>query len=598
MLPTQSISDLKKNLKKDFSALPKVKLALLADSPSQLLNQTIRGYAYSLGWKAEVWEADFNQIERQIMDPQSELYESNSEFVVLFPSVQNLKKKFYALSKEEKKSFASYTVSHWQMLIETVQQKMKSLPDRQAGKIILLNYAADDDGVFGSFASKTQLSFTRQLREVNAGLDKLSCDIKNLFIADVHSLTAEAGKEKSFSASAYVNTGFVFHLDFFPRVAYEVCAVIGAIRGQLKKCLILDLDNTVWGGIVGDDGWENLQLGDLGIGKAYTQLQQWAKQLQQRGIILCVCSKNDEAIAKEAFEKHPDMVLKLDDIAVFVANWENKVDNIRFIQQVLNIGFDSMVFLDDNPFERNIVRMGIPELTVPELPEDAAEYLGYLQSLHLFETASLSEEDEARTQQYQEEAKRTLVQHTFANEEEYLASLKMIAEVSSFTKFNIPRVAQLTQRSNQFNLRTVRYTEEEIAAIASDKNFIGLSFSLSDKYGDYGLISVVILKKENDALFIDTWLMSCRVLKRGMEQFVTNQIVEEARRSGVKKILAEFLPTPKNGLVKNLLPDMGFVLMNDSKVLKQPTEETLREPWEMNVNDFTPHKNFIQLKEK
>ena len=598
MLPTQSISDLKKNLKKDFSALPKVKLALLADSPSQLLNQTIRGYAYSLGWKAEVWEADFNQIERQIMDPQSELYESNAEFVVLFPSVQNLKKKFYALSKEEKKSFASYTVSHWQMLIETVQQKMKSLPDRQAGKIILLNYAADDDGVFGSFASKTQLSFTRQLREVNAGLDKLSLEIKNLFIADVHSLTAEAGKEKSFSASAYVNTGFVFHIGFFPRVAYEVCAVIGAIRGQLKKCLILDLDNTVWGGIVGDDGWENLQLGDLGIGKAYTQLQQWAKQLQQRGIILCVCSKNDEAIAKEAFEKHPDMVLKLDDIAVFVANWENKVDNIRFIQQVLNIGFDSMVFLDDNPFERNIVRMGIPELTVPELPEDAAEYLGYLQSLHLFETASLSEEDEARTQQYQEEAKRTLVQHTFANEEEYLASLKMIAEVSSFTKFNIPRVAQLTQRSNQFNLRTVRYTEEEIAAIASDKNFIGLSFSLSDKYGDYGLISVVILKKENDALFIDTWLMSCRVLKRGMEQFVTNQIVEEARRSGVKKILAEFLPTPKNGLVKNLLPDMGFVLMNDSKVLKQPTEETLREPWEMNVNDFTPHKNFIQLKEK
>lgn len=577
MLPILSISELKKNLKKDLSSLPKVTIALLGDSPSQLLEQTVRGYAISFGWNAEIWEADFNQIERQVLDPSSELYKSAPEFVVLFPSVQNLKKKFYACSRDEKINFAKNSSAHWEMLCSTIQQKLKS-------KILLLNYAADDDGVFGNFNSKTALSFNRQLRELNVALDKLSSEIKNLFIVDVDSITAEAGKEKSFSASAYVNTGFVFHIDFFPRVAYEVCNVISTIRGAFKKCLILDLDNTVWGGIVGDDGWENLQLGDLGIGKAFTQLQQWAKQLQQRGIILCVCSKNEDAIAKEAFEKHPDMILKLEDIAVFVANWGNKVDNIRFIQQVLNIGFDSMVFLDDNAFERNIVRLGIPELCVPELPEDAAEYLGYLQSLHLFETASLSEEDESRTQQYREESVRTQVQHSFANEEEYLSSLNMIAEVSAFNKFNTPRVAQLTQRSNQFNLRTVRYTEEEIAAIAADKNYFGLSFSLADKYGDYGLISVVILKKENTELFIDTWLMSCRVLKRGMEQFVTNSVVELAKKNGIEKITGEYLPTTKNGLVKNLLSDLRFNADGNK--------------WQLKISDFIAHKNFIGVKEQ
>ena len=400
---------------------------------------------------------------------------------------------------------------------------------------MLLNYAPYDDGVFGSFASKTSLSFNRQLRAINVEVDKLSTEIKNLFVIDINSLQSQIGNESALSSAIFINSGFVFSLDFLPRVALEICQVIGATRGQIHKCLILDLDNTMWGGIVGDDGWENLEIGDLGIGKAFTQLQQWAKQLMGRGIILCVCSKNEDTIAKEVFEKHPDMKLRLDDIAVFVANWETKVENIRFIQQVLNIGFDSMVFIDDNPFERNMVREGIPEVCVPELPEDAAEYLSFLESLHLFETASLSDEDENRTKQYQEEAKRSHIQTAFANEDEFLESLNMQATVTGFSKFNIPRAAQLTQRSNQFNLRTIRYTEEEISRIGNDSNYIGLSFSLLDKYGDYGLISLIILRLHEKECFIDTWLMSCRVLKRGMEQFVLNTIVKTALEKGYLK---------------------------------------------------------------
>ena len=254
------------------------------------------------------------------------------------------------------------------------------------------------------------------------------------------------------------------------------------------------------------------------------------------------------------------MVLKLDDIAVFQANWETKVDNIRTIQQILNIGFDSMVFLDDNPFERNIVRENVPGITVPELPEDPAEYLEYLYSLNLFETASYSELDKDRTRQYQVEAQRVSLSKTFTNESDFLKSLDMISTVSGFTRFNTPRVAQLTQRSNQFNLRTVRYSEADIEALAGDPGTIDLCFTLEDKFGDNGLIAVVVMKPlDRETLFVDTWLMSCRVLKRGMEAFTLNTMAERAKSAGYKRIIGEYLPTPKNKMVEQHYPGLGFV---------------------------------------
>lgn len=240
------------------------------------------------------------------------------------------------------------------------------------------------------------------------------------------------------------------------------------------------------------------------------------------------------------------MILKLDDIAVFMANWENKADNIRSIQRILNIGFDSMVFLDDNPFERNMVKENVPGVTVPELPEDPGEYLEYLYSLNLFETVSYSNADADRTKQYQVEAQRVSLQQSFTNEADFLKSLGMVSEVKGFDAFNIPRVAQLSQRSNQFNLRTVRYTEAEILSIENDESYKTFSFTLVDKFGDNGLICVIIMKKKNaKTLFIDTWFMSCRVLKRGMENFTLNTIVRYAKEYGFKYIIGEYLPTAK-----------------------------------------------------
>ena len=377
----------------------------------------------------------------------------------------------------------------------------------------------------------------------------------------------------------YYSADMVLSIDALPVLAKNISDTIASIKGKFKKCLIIDLDNTMWGGIIGDDGIENIQIGDLGIGKAFTELQWWFKQLKQRGIILAICSKNNEHTAKEPFEKHPDMVLKLDDIAVFVANWNNKADNIRYIQSVLNIGFDSLVFLDDNPVERSIVRENLPEVVVPELPEDPAFYLDYLLKLNLFETASYAESDEQRTKQYQEEASRTIAKQNFTNEDDFLKSLEMYSEISNFNKFNTPRVAQLSQRSNQFNLRTIRYTEDIIEKLITSENHICYSFNLVDKFGDNGLICMIILEKQEDSLFIDTWLMSCRVLKRSMESFTLNKIVDEAKKVNVKKIVGEYISTSKNEMVQDHYLSLGFTENNGK--------------WELDVSTYQAKKNFI-----
>jgi FkbH-like protein len=375
----------------------------------------------------------------------------------------------------------------------------------------------------------------------------------------------------------------VLNVDSLPIIAARTVEIINALNGKFKKCLIVDLDNTMWGGVIGDDGIENIQIGNLGIGKAFSEFQYWIKKLQSRGIIIAICSKNSENIAKEPFEHHPEMVIHLEDIAVFIANWENKPDNIRQIQSILNIGFDSMVFLDDNSFERNIVRESIPEIEVPELPDDPAEYLEFLYKLNLFETISYSKEDSERTKLYKVEAERNMGQLKFMNEADFLKSLNMISDVQIITKFNTPRIAQLTQRSNQFNLRTIRYDEAEITRLSLSNNFHTFAFTLDDKFGELGLISVVILKRENETtLFIDTWLMSCRVLKRGMEDFVLNFLIDFSKEKGYSQLKGEYIPTKKNEIVKDHFYNLNFIAQDGF--------------WYLDINKKRTKNNFISKK--
>lgn len=574
----QSLKQLQRNIKSAASdSLPGLKVALLGDTATQLLSVALRGEAVERGFCLQLFESDYNQVEQQILDPASGFHAHDSQYAVIFQSTHKLLQLHSQMSPSDAPALAEQRIDFVRRICESVH-----------GKVIYFNYPEIDDGIFGSYANSIEQSFTYQVRKLNYELMRLSQELPNLFICDISALQNQLGRNFMFTPSIYVSTEMVLSVDALPYVASRTMDIICALEGKFKKCLILDLDNTLWGGNVGDDGWEHLQLGHgLSIGKAFTEFQEWVKKLRQRGIIVCVCSKNDEDKAKEPFEKNPEMVLKLDDISVFIANWENKASNIRAIQSILNIGFDSMVFLDDNAFERNMVRENIPGITVPELPEDPGEFLEYLYSQNLFETASYSSADKDRTKQYQLEAKRVSSAMKFTNEADFLKSLKMMSEVSGFTGFNTPRVAQLSQRSNQFNLRTVRYTEDQITAIENDPKQKGFAFTLEDKFGDNGLIAVVILQEiEPDTLFIDTWFMSCRVLKRGMEHFTLNTIVDYARQNGYMYIIGEYLPTTKNGIVKEHYPNLGF----------SPIEGVETSQWILNVEKYQDIGCYITAK--
>ena len=562
---------IKKLLKQDNTNLPEVKVALLGDTATQFLATAIKGVGVERGYNINLFEAEYNQVERQVLDPTSDLHQFAAKYTIVFQSTHKLLE-----------TYSLKDANDWSKLCEERLNFIRTFCETIEGKIIYFNYPEIDDTVFGQYANRTDLSFTWQIRQLNCELMRLTQEYPNLYICDIAALQNQFGREWMFDSSVYVSTEMVLSLDALPYVGSRVMDIICAIEGKFKKCLILDLDNTVWGGVVGDDGWENIQVGHgLGIGKAYTEFQEWVKKLKNRGIIIAVCSKNDEDKAKEPFEKNPEMVLRLDDIAVFVANWENKADNIRTIQQILNIGFDSMVFLDDNPFERNMVRENVPGVCVPELPEDPGDYLEYLYSLNLFETASYSAGDKDRTKQYQTEAKRVQAAQKFTNEADFLKSLDMVSVVEGFTPFNTPRVAQLSQRSNQFNLRTVRYTDGEIASLGASDKHICLSFTLEDKFGDNGLICVIIMEKRDaKTLFVDTWFMSCRVLKRGMENFTLNTMVEYAKALGFERIVGEYIPTLKNGMVKEHYPNLGFKAIGENL-------------YELDVNSYSPRECYI-----
>lgn len=567
---------LKKNLKKDFSKFRKIRIAILGDFSTQLLAQTIKSYGWEVKLNFEIFEANYDQIEHQINNQGSELYKFKPDFILIFFSTRKLLNNFYQTPYLRKTKFSEDK-------IKKVSKLYGTLTNNCSAKLICSNFPEHNDYVFGNFSNKTENSFLYQLRKINIGLMDLAKNSDNLYVNDIGSLQSQHGANFFFDPKNYIKADMVFSLDSLPIISKNTVDLIQANLGKIKKCLVLDLDNTLWGGIIGDDGLEKIQIGNLGIGKAFSEFQSWIKQLKERGIILAVCSKNNEKTAKEVFLKHPDSVLRLKDFAIFVANWNNKVENLKTIQANLNIGFDSMVFLDDSPFEREMIKKEFPEICVPDLPRDPAEYMEFLKGLNLFETATQSEEDKLRTKYYQDESKRIAAKKSTSNENQFLSKLKMRGRIEPFEKFNIPRVAQLTQRTNQFNLTGRKYSEQEIDKFTKDKNCVNLAVHLKDKYGDYGLTSVVHLKRKGVGLFIENWVMSCRVFNRGFENYILNNLVAHLTKKGYKSLTGKFVPTGKNDYAKDFFSKAGFEKKNDL--------------WVLGLKKFKPLETFIQTEQ-
>ncbi len=556
----KSYSELKKNIRRiqEAEGLREIRLALLGDTATQFLRTALLGYGYEAGYRADIYESEYDVLETEIRDGSSGLYQSSRDFVILYMSTEKAYDAFVKLNEEERGAFAD-------RYADRIKDYWKLIRERTGARIIQCDFNRVDAGVYGHYGNRHKKAWEYQYGRLQYLVMEAASEEEGVFILGLDSIQAELGRAAFCDMRFYYDARMSISTDALPAVAKGIFDIISAADGRVRKCLILDLDNTLWGGVIADDGLGGIELGELGKGRIYSDIQRWCLELKKRGVILAVCSKNDEDNAKEPFEKHPDMVLHMEDMAMFVANWEDKASNIRYIQQTLNIGMDSMVFLDDQAFERNMVRDMIPEITVPELPEEPAEWPAYLRSLDLFETVSVSEGAD-RTKQYREEADRRTEQAKFTDVGEYLASLEMKACCAPFDEFRYPRIAELSQRSNQFNLRTVRYTEDRIKEIAESDKYLTLYYTLEDRFGDYGLVSCIIMEKESEKeAFIDTWFMSCRVLQRGMEEFIINCAVEEAAKSGIEILIGEYIPTKKNKMVEKIYEKYGFSPVGDGK---------------------------------
>lgn len=410
----------------------------------------------------------------------------------------------------------------------------------------------------------------------------------NLYINDINYQSADFGLDKWYDPFAWYMYKYAVSLEAIPTLAFNVSNIIKAIYGKNKKALAIDLDNTMWGGIVGDDGVEGLSIGnETSKGQIYMEFQQYLKRIQKGGILLNIISKNEEENAKAGLN-HPGMVLKPDDFISIKANWEPKSQNLVNMASELSLGVDAFVFVDDNPAEREIIRQQVPGVGIPEL-EKAERYIRAIDRAGYFEMTSFSADDVKRNEMYKENAQRANLQSKFSDYSEYLKSLEMVAEIRAFQPVYLDRLAQLTNKSNQFNLTTLRCTRDEIESMSNSDEYITLYGKLEDKFGDNGVVTVVIGKKNGEELDIILWLMSCRVLKRDMEFAMMDELASEAASAGLKTIKGHYYPTAKNGMVKEFYSTQGFEKISE--------DADGNSEWLMKLDNYEKKNHVINVKE-
>ncbi len=549
------VAKLSLSINQTLLGLQPIRIALLASTTLDHFSDILRFWLAQEGFAADLWIAPYDTIVPTIMDEGSDLYSFRPDIVWIFTTHRDVRVDVAAGGGSEVQEVIAAAVATNTTLWQTIQHRLSC--------VILQNNADIPAGdPFGNYAGQVEWTRRNMLRRYNLSLG--SAAPFGVVIFDLDHVAANFGRARWVDWRYWYHSKHAFTFDACGTLAFHAARLIAGLKGCAKKAIVLDLDNTLWGGVIGDDGLSGIKLGNGADGEAFVDFQRYVLTLKQRGIILAVCSKNEEENAKEPFLKHPDMVLKLEDIAVFRANWQNKADNICDIARILNIGADSLVFIDDSPLERNLVREFMPMVAVPELPEDPARYVQCIEEHCYFETVSFSPEDTERAAYYRTNAMRSELVAQFTNVAEYLRSLQMVSERGNLNPLLLPRMAQLINKSNQFHLTGTRYSEVELQACANRAQWLVRYYKLSDRFGDNGLISVVVLNGSIEhTVVIDTWVMSCRVLGRTMEEFIHNDIIEIARGMDCHTVIGRYLPSAKNKLVANLYSRLGFSQVSD-----------------------------------
>ena len=571
------------DLKQAPGFLP-MRLAILASSTVDHLLPAIRVAGLRRRLLIDVQSGGYGQYRQDLLDPTSALHQFAPQAVL------------FSLTAKEAISAIPLTATAAEVeetiagLIEELRSFWRKAREICSGVILQQTFLDVTEPLFGSFDRFVPGAPARVVARLNDRLCEAAAQ-DGVLLLDVARASERDGIDAWFEAGRWLQGKLEIAPQAAPVYGDMVARILAAQRGLSKKCLVLDLDNTLWGGVIGDDGIEGIVLGEgSAAGEAHLALQHYAKRLKERGVILAVCSKNDPGIAEAVFHDHPEMVLRRSDIAAFLANWDDKAKNLKAIATRLNIGIDSLVFVDDNPVERARVRQSLPMVAVPELPEDAAQYVRCLADAGYFEAVSFTLEDRDRAQQYAENAERDALLESAQSMDEFLRGLKMSVRFGPFTAVDQPRVVQLINKTNQFNTTTRRYTSEEIAILTNLHSALTLQFRLLDRIGDNGLVSAMILRptpEDEDVLEIENWVMSCRVFGRQLEHEAMNIAVEAARQRGARALVAEYIATSKNNVISALYSSLGFAAVNQTVSTSGATR------WFLDLADYVTHYTHI-----
>jgi FkbH-like protein len=561
-----------------------IRLAVLASSTIDHLPPAIRVAGLRRRLLIDVRSGAYGQYRQELLDATSFLHRFVPQAMLFSLTARE------AIARIPLTATATEVDKTIAKVIEELRSFWRKAREICNAVIIQQTFVDVTEPFFGSYDRFVPGAPTRVVARLNDRLCE-AAEQDGVLLLDVARASERHGIDAWFDPGRWLQGKLEIAPQAAPLYGDMVARILAAQRGLSKKCLVLDLDNTLWGGVIGDDGLDGLVLGEgSAVGEAHLALQRYAKQLKERGIILAVCSKNDAEIAEAVFYDHPEMLLRRSDIAAFLANWDDKTENLKAIAARLNIGIDSLVFVDDNPIERARVRQSLPMVAVPELPEDAAQYVRCLADAGYFEAVAFTSEDRDRARQYAENAEREALLGSAQSLDEFLRGLEMSVLFGPFTTVDHPRVVQLINKTNQFNTTTRRYTSEEIRDLSNLPTGLTLQFRLLDRIGDNGLVSAMILRTASDhedVLEIENWVMSCRVFGRQLEFEAMNIVVEAARQLGARGLIADYIATPKNKVISRLYPSLGFSAVDDRAFTGGATR------WFLNISDYVMHDTHI-----
>ena len=538
----------------------KLKVAILSSFTLNGLDETIHVKCSQLGIKYQSFVAGYNQYNQELLEPSSDYYKFSPDITFLILDIRNLLgENFYNfnnISVEDRKSLT-------QEKIKELKNIIKNFENNSNSKLVITNFNIPYYSSNGILELKSEFGFHEMIEEINNSLRNISKTHNSIYIYNFTRFISKFGEKNIFDYRQFYLGDIQISLNFIPYFADELMSYVKPMCGLNKKCIILDLDNTLWGGIIGEDGFDGIELGHTPNGKAFVEFQKELLSLWEQGVILVINSKNNFDEAMKVIKEHPNMILREKNFASIQINWNDKAENLKHIVNEINIGLNSIVFCDDDKLNQERIKQEFPEVLTLELSDDPSQFVPILKDLNDFNVLQRTTEDKKRGEMYSQQRERNSLERSISNLDDFLQELNITVVIKKSNEFLIPRISQLTLKTNQFNLTTRRYQEEEIRTKSNDTNFSIGCAQVLDKFGDNGITGVYIVKKDENVWFIDTFLLSCRIMGRGVENAILSQILKDAKTNGVKQIKAEFIPTQKNKPAETFLSDYGFMKQDE-----------------------------------